>query len=713
MKQKSKAWVLASALTMALFVTACLLSLVLWWSTLAVQEQSVLLGLLEGRWPVLVLPWLLMLAMVVWVWQKLDARYGRAAVRLHERVALLANASNGERIDASPDAESVEFLRLIEAVNALANNRDQWRANVDVQIAKASEVVQQERNRLAALVSELSQSVVVCNLDGRILLFNNRARLQFRTLASISSVAGGAEWMGIGRSIYAVLDRATLAHGLENLQLRLARGAAHPATQFLTSTASGQLLRVHMAPVLQAQDSGELNGFVLMLDNVTQMVEQENQRTEALLSLVGDTQTSLLRVQAGLAQLPSSAGVGDLAAQVSGMREHLSRIIEHAAEDMKTRWPLEEMPALDLLNASERRIRQQVGCDVSLAESDVAAWIKVDSFSVAQALTYLAGRLVEEFGIKRLELRCAQTADKVHVDLIWSGQVMSTETVMGWELDPMRMGNDNNPLSVRDVMVRHSAALAFERERTKHQAFFRFVLPAIKAQEAETSHALLTDSRPEFYDFDLFQHAEQTHALDDRLLTSLTYTVFDTETTGLNPSQGDEIIQIGATRIVNGKLLRTDAFEQLVDPGRHIPESTIPIHGITPEMVRGKPKIGQVLPAFHAYASDTLLVAHNAAFDMKFLQLQERATGLRFDQPVLDTLMLSAVIHPHQESHRLEAIAERMNITILGRHTALGDALVTAEVFLRMIPLLAEKGIHTYGQARDAAQKTYYARLKY
>jgi DNA polymerase-3 subunit epsilon len=75
--------------------------------------------------------------------------------------------------------------------------------------------------------------------------------------------------------------------------------------------------------------------------------------------------------------------------------------------------------------------------------------------------------------------------------------------------------------------------------------------------------------------------------------------------------------------------------------------------------------------------------------------------------------MLSAVIHPTQESHRLEAIAERMNITVLGRHTALGDAMVTAEVFLRMVPLLAEQGITTLGQAREAAQKTYYARLKY
>ena len=123
--------------------------------------------------------------------------------------------------------------------------------------------------------------------------------------------------------------------------------------------------------------------------------------------------------------------------------------------------------------------------------------------------------------------------------------------------------------------------------------------------------------------------------------------------------------------------------------------------------------IAQVLPAFHAFASDTVLVAHNAAFDLRFLQLKEAATGLRFDQPVLDTLLLSAVVHPNQESHQLETIAERFGLTVVGRHTALGDAMVTAEVFLKLVPLLAERGIHTLGQAREAAQKTYYARIKY
>ena len=168
-----------------------------------------------------------------------------------------------------------------------------------------------------------------------------------------------------------------------------------------------------------------------------------------------------------------------------------------------------------------------------------------------------------------------------------------------------------------------------------------------------------------------------------------------------------------SVRVLNGKLLKQEVFDQLVDPGREIPPESIPIHGITPDMVQGQPGILEVLPALHAFAADTVLVAHNAAFDMRFLQLKEQKTGLVFDQPVLDTLLLSAVVHPGQDSHRLEAIAERFNVTVIGRHTALGDAMVTAEVFVRLLPLLAEKGIHTLGQARAAAQRTYFARIQY
>lgn len=188
------------------------------------------------------------------------------------------------------------------------------------------------------------------------------------------------------------------------------------------------------------------------------------------------------------------------------------------------------------------------------------------------------------------------------------------------------------------------------------------------------------ESRPEFYGFDLFAQAgrgAQHQALADTPLAELAQTVFDTETTVLEPSAGDEIIQIGDTRIVAAKLRRQACFEQLADPRRRVPAAGVAIHGIQPAQFQGQPVIDAVLPAFNVFVQDTVLLAHHAAFDMRFLQLKTARTGLRFDQPVLDTLLLSAVLHPQQASRRLEAVAERLGVLVPGRHAALRDAMVT------------------------------------
>jgi len=382
---------------------------------------------------------------------------------------------------------------------------------------------------------------------------------------------------------------------------------------------------------------------------------------------------------------------------------------------LKSRWPLEEMLGSDLLMAARRRIADRCALQVSIDDVDTAVWVKVDGFSMLQAMTYFAARLRDEYQIRDIKLRLSRDGAMAHIDLIWSGVFMSTETVMQWELDAMTVAGETSPLTVRDIVERNGGEVWFQRDHASYRAFFRFLLPAISAQDTlvAAAGAAMVDSRPEFYDFDLFKGEETDLALDDRLLAQLAYTVFDTETTGLEPSAGDEIIQIGAVRIVNRRLLRHEAYEQLIDPQRSLPPQSVKIHGITAEMLTGQPPIAHVLPIFRAFVADTVLVAHNAAFDMRFLELKEAATGIRFDRPVLDTFLLSAVLFPTQETHRLEAIAERLGVSVMGRHTAVGDAIVTAEVFLKMLPLLAEKGIRTLGEAREASEKTYHARIKY
>jgi DNA polymerase-3 subunit epsilon len=696
-------------------------------ATLEPAERAALGAMMAPRGALLFLGWMLAAGALGALSLRLYGQWARASARLAEAGRSLVTSSAGRPLEPTGGAG---VRALAEVVNELARQRDAYRDDIDGQVQTAARGIDQERSRLAALMSELTQSVVVCNLDGRILLYNNRARLQFKSLSQAPSLSDGAELIGLGRSVYTVFDRKLVAHALESIQQRLLRGAAQPSAQFVTSSRAGQLLRVQMAPVrdpaASESEPTRLSGFVLMLENITREFESDSEQDRLLHGLTEGSRSSLGNLQAAvdMLELPDlepamrERFIGVVRDEVHAMSTRIQDLARSTSQGLKTRWPLEEMLGADLVQAALRRIGDTLGVRTAGSDVDASIWLKVDSFALLQAFTSLAARLVDEFEIKLVQMRLHRDPDagsgRAHLDLIWTGQVMSTETVMSWESSPMTVGTETSPLSVRDVVERHGGEFWFQRERTRHEAFFRFLLPLAEAQEQLDSAVVVrSDSRPEYYDFDLFRASEETRAMDDRRLVELAYTVFDTETTGLNPSQGDEILQIGAARIVNSKLLRHESFEQLVDPGRDIPPAGIPIHGITPEMVAGKPPITQVLPAFHRFASDTVLVAHNAAFDMRFLQLKEAATDLHFDHPVLDTLLLSAVVHPQQESHQLEDIAERFGVTVVGRHTALGDAMVTAEVFLKLIPLLAEKGIHTLGQAREAAEKTYYARINY
>ena len=263
---------LAAAMLLWLGSVAALL-----WASLSPAERDALPVFTGDRAAAVVVAALVALALAAAGLRRLHREYVEAPVRLFEQTRAAVAGDVDREIEA---AGSPETRAMTRAVNDLLAARARLRKDIERQVQEASRDIEQERSRLAALMSELSQSVVVCNLDGRILLYNQQARLAFRALSGAPAVAGGAELIGLGRSVYAVFDPQVVAHALDNVRERMRRGSANPSTQFVTATPAGQLLRVTLAPVRGASADEGLTGFVLMQDNITRQFEDESRRDQ-------------------------------------------------------------------------------------------------------------------------------------------------------------------------------------------------------------------------------------------------------------------------------------------------------------------------------------------------------------------------------------------------------------------------------------------------
>lgn len=678
-------------------------------------QRGVVRELLKERAPLLVmlallLPFLLGTLLRWWM-----RAYPLAAARMAEEVTLIQTVNPQHRVALTGG----RGMRLLgDAVNALAAMHEQAGRQVQARIDEANARLEEEKNRLAALMSELAHSVLVCNREGRILLYNERAA---RLLEADPTLAG-AQPVGLGRSVFGILDRGQILHALDRIGRQAGQGAARPVARFVTAR-DDLLLRVQMAPVLDPQ--GEVGGFVLLLEDITRSVESDTRREQLLRQLTEGTRASLANIRAAAETVQHYP---DMDAE---RRRRFTAVIREEAEQLSIRldaavaaqadapgsWPLEDMVSADLVYALQRNVERQLGITVAQRDADEAIWLSVDSHALVQALTHLAGRLVARFAIRSLVVETVPAGRFARLSLCWLGPGLAPEDLREWQEQPFAAAAGAHGPTLEQLLNRHGAEAWTQTDPQGGLNRVCIQLPTARqlAVPAPAAAAAAVASRPVYYDFDLFSQPGQTPELDERRLGELSYTVFDTETTGLSPSDGDEIISIGAVRIVNGRLLRQECFDRLVKPRRSVRRESLEVHGISNEMLAGQPTIAEVLPQFRRFAEDTVLVAHNAAFDMRFLHLAQERTGIEFAQPVLDTLMLSALAHPgHPDAeHRLELIAARLGISVVGRHTALGDALVTGEIFLKLIPLLAERGIHTLRQAREASQKTLYARLEY
>lgn len=635
---------------------------------------------------------LVILGLIGVVWALFDANLARPI----ERLAGSIRARTQTAVDSALDESAGRYLGdLAPAAAAIAQHLNETRSALTEAVQRETTRLAREKDRLETLLSDVPVGVLLCTADHALVFYNGQA----------VDLLGGAHAPGLDRRVFDYLHPAPIRHAHARL---LATADPDAASDLLCATvADGRTLAARMRLISEGEDHHVLRnaGYVLTLRDVSadmrahagrealmdELFDRLRRPAAALQSLMG-----VLIAEDGPVDPQARAQLREAArAEAGNLAQAIHTLYERHEAMRADWWPLAMIRASDFGAAVQARVAAEGQGE--LLPVTAALMLRLEGFEMVALIAHLVARLGPERVEKRLEV--LEEGAGALIALEWRGAAVAIADLERWLAEPLETGMAE--VTGRRVLSAHATDLWPER---LHEERHRLCLPLREARR------IGTDPRPVprqvVYDFDLLGRGSES-ALAETPLDKLTFVVFDTETTGLFPTGGDEIVQIAAVRIVNGRRVAGEVFDTLVNPGRSIPASSTAIHGITEAMVAAAPTIAEVGRRFHKFAEGAVLVAHNAAFDLEFLRRKELLIGRNFDHPVLDTVLLSAVIFGPAEGHSLDALTHRLGITIpeAARHTALGDTVATADAFLRLLPALKARGLTTFGAVLTEIRK--------
>lgn len=636
-----------------------------------------------------------------WVWQLFDEHVARPIQRLSGEL----EARTHGRGQGGLSGEEARYLgELGPAAERLARALGEARGASDTAAGRAISEVLDEKARVEGVLRDLREGVLICNREHEILLYNAEAQ----------RLLGLGPELGLGRSVFRLLSAQPVRHALDRLRNRFRSGRHrthrdHLSVPLVCATRDGARTLEGRLSLVRDEAGGRIEGYALTLRDGTALIADQTARD----ALLRDALEGLRRPAANLrAAADILAGRPEPA---PADRARFQRVVAEEAARLSAR--------LDALSAAYAELRTGGSAMTDVSSAAIADclrgrlggegpevlregplhWLHADSFTLVELLAHLARRIAGREGASSLAISAERKGAHVFLDLLWSGAAVPERVARDWLGEPVSPALGG--LTGRDVLLHHRSE-TWSEPLGQGRARLRLPLPPA-IDDHESAPADVLPARPEFYDFSLLRRGEVPEDIRARPLSALSFVVFDCETTGLFPAAGDEIVQIAGVRVLNGRILPGEAFDRLVDPGRPIPAASTRIHGITDAMVAGAPEAAEVIPAFHDFADGAVLVAHNAPFDLKFLQLKEGVTGRVFDQPVLDTVLLSAHLFGQAEEHTLDALAARFGAEFPEgqRHTALADAVVTAEVLCGMIGALEARGVVTLADALRVSEE--------
>lgn len=575
-----------------------------------------------------------------------------------------------------------EESALLNNTNALMAAVQQQRDSLDRELGESRDTSAREKTRLSALLNQLSQGVLVCNLEGAILLANSRARVILRSDSEDDIMA---------ESIFALLNAELVAHALTIVRERLEHGAQAPSTTLSTVTRSGNLVRFQLAAATdtqtadnQATSTAAVQGFVITLEDIQTQHSQEYERDKLLHGLTRETRNLLSRLRTGLESLQRDSSVqrqqrtllAALGRDTVRHSEHLERMSFQQADQLTHVWPLELILAIDLISAVDQQLQRHhdMRCPQQL-KAPATSWLKADSFSLVQGLANCIAALHVEWDIDDIQLGTDTHPqhELLMIEISWrTGELRQEDFRALATTTRQRIAVGGRALI--ELIERHSGRAWLEEQ---HQSGQRICI-ALPLYAAPPGAPL--EMPPSEADFRA--SADSTAAVDHSPTLK---------------SQYATVLAVGTERNSAADLVRGEStlVALLLAGGKPQTLAQKQLRNTTLEQ-RDQSEDSQALDEF---SRKGIFVSHHSAellgrVSAADRQLIERA-GL------LDTAEIARLLLPTLQSYSLYQVATQLGLDTTLAETS-DQAKLIAQVYNRQLKRLQSSGIYTIAQLEAA-----------
>ncbi|MCB0284044.1 MAG: PAS domain-containing protein, partial [Calditrichaeota bacterium] len=472
------------------------------WLQLGPDDKTFLFTLIDHNRIYIFLSFLIFTGILGYIAKWMLFQYFIPLQKLAEDAGILKSA---ERLYTIETKGAKELKQLAVILSRHAYEIKELRENINEKIRQAKNDLEEEKNILTSLVSELNDAIIICNNDGKIVLFNHHAY----QLCDDPDADDFQNRIGIGRSFFKIIPSEIIRHALEEIDHKFRQGQQNAYTQLVYPLPSRVSARIRIIPVSKGK---EKIGFIVIMHDITAELDKDLKRHEMVESLIDTTRSSVAGIRAAIESIISYNEMQEeqrvrfnnvILEEAKRLGAFVNETIANYKDYFKLNWPMEQIEGQSLLNLLHLYSKTISDLKLEVKDPENGIWVSVENFSFIITVLYLL-RQISTIAQNTISLELNNENNFMYLDILWKDGILNHDQFNQILANPVDLNNVELPFSANDVIQRHNARIWLNLSENNLHSIRIMLRAADAVTESVKKKQIIYGARPEFYDFDLF-----------------------------------------------------------------------------------------------------------------------------------------------------------------------------------------------------------------